>query len=88
MLMGYLIGRALYAGKKSYRFYAFTLPFVIHGLYDFSLADEFQALNDNLVFVPFIIVAIELTILIRMLVFIKKERRKERYTTVIPENKA
>ncbi len=75
MLMGYLTGKAMYRRKKSFRFLAFFLPFVIHGLYDFSLSDEFQALNDNLVFVPVIIVIVELFILFRMLFLIRKERR-------------
>ena len=83
MLMGYFTGKALYTKKRSYNALAFGLPFLIHGMYDFSLADEFQALNDNLVFVPFIIIFIELTILIRMLFLIKKERRLEKFTTAI-----
>ena len=81
MLMGYLTGKAMYREKKSLRFFAFFLPFVIHVLYDFSLSDEFQALNDNLVFVPFIIVIFELFILFRMLFLIRKERRGTVFTT-------
>ena len=83
MLMGYFIGKALRTGKKSYRLSAFGLPFLLHGLYDFSLADEFQALNDNLVFVPFILVFIELAILIRFLFLIRKERRGTEYTAAL-----
>ena len=83
MLMGYFIGKALYTGKRSYKISAFVLPFILHGLYDFSLADEFQALNDNLVFVPFIIIIIELVILIRFLFLIRKERRGTKYTKAL-----
>ena len=72
MLMGYFIGKASYTGKRSYKNTAFLLPLLLHGMYDFSLAEEFQALNDNLVFVPFIMVIIEIVILIRLLVVIKK----------------
>ena len=81
MLMGYFIGKASYTGKRSLKNTAFVLPFLLHGLYDFSLAEEFQALNDNLVFVPFIIVILELVILIRILFLIKKERHGTKYTT-------
>ena len=80
MLMGYFIGKALYTGKKSYRAAAFGLPFLIHGLYDFSLSEEFLAINDNLVFLPFIFVILELFILIRGLFLIRKERRGAKYT--------
>ena len=80
MLMGYLLGKAAWTGKKSYKIQAFLWPFLIHGMYDFSLADEFQALNDNLVFIPFICIAVELFILIRALVRIKKERTGTKFT--------
>ena len=80
MLMGYYTGKALYTGKRSFRVFAFVCPFLIHGLYDFSLAEEFQALNDNLVFVPFIMVLIEMIVLIRILLLIRKERNGTKYT--------
>ena len=80
MLMGCIIGKSLYEGKKSYRFKAIAVPLLLHGMYDFSLAGEFQAINDNLVFVPFILIFIELFILIRSLRLIKRERKGETYT--------
>ena len=80
ILMGFFMGKALYTGKKSYRITAFGLPFLLHGMYDFSLADEFQAINDNFVFIPFIMVIIELFILIRGILLIRKERRGTKYT--------
>ena len=85
MLMGYFTGKALYTGKRSYRVSAFVLPFLLHGLYDFSLAEEFQALNDNLVFVPFIIIFIELFVLIRILCLIGKERNGMKFTEALSE---
>ena len=85
MLMGYFTGKALYTGKRSCRAAAFVLPFLLHGLYDFSLAEEFQALNDNLVFVPFIIIFIELFVLIRVLRLIGKERNGMKFTEALPE---
>ena len=85
MLMGYFTGKALYTGKRSCRVSAFVLPFLLHGLYDFSLAEEFQALNDNLVFVPFIIIFIELFVLIRILRLIRKERNEMKFTKALME---
>ena len=78
--MGYFIGKASYTGKRSYKNTAFILPLLLHGMYDFSLAEEFPALNDNLVFVPFIMVIIEIVILFRILFLIKKERHGTKYT--------
>ena len=85
MLMGFFIGKALYTGRKSCRIAAFAWPFFLHGLYDFSLAEEFQALNDNLVFVPFIVIIIELAVLIRLLFLIKKERHGTKYTNPVAQ---
>ena len=83
MLMGYYNGNALHTGNKTFRFCAFGLPFLLHGLYDFSLADEFQAINDNFVFVPFLVVIIELAVLIRFLFQIRKEKRGTEYTIAL-----
>ena len=80
MLMGYFIGKALYTGKQSYRFAAYGLPFLLHGLYDFSLAEELMEINDNFVFLPFLIVIVELFLLVRFLLLIRKERHGTKYT--------
>ena len=81
MLMGYFIGKAHVSGNRSYGFLAFFLPFFLHGMYDFSLSDSFSALNDNLVFIPFILIAIDLIVLIRMLKLIGKKKNDPEFTT-------
>ncbi|MBQ6165205.1 MAG: PrsW family intramembrane metalloprotease [Clostridia bacterium] len=80
MLMGYFIGKALYEKKRSFRADALWLPMLLHGIYNFSLADELEEINDNLVVVPFIAVLVEAVIFIRILLLIKKERRGTKYT--------
>ena len=83
MLMGYFVGKRHKTGQKSHEVFGFLLLVFLHGLYDFSLCDEFTAINDNLVVVPFILVAIDLFILIRMLFLIKKERKGTEYTEAL-----
>ena len=83
MLMGYFVGKRQKTGKKSYEIFGFLLLVFLHGLYDFSLCDEFTAINDNLVVVPFILIAIDLFILIRMLILIRKERKGTEYTEAL-----
>ena len=87
MIMGFFAGKYLYTGKKSSRFLAFFAPFFLHGLYDFSLSQELLAVNDNFVFLPFLLIAVELGVLIRMLVLIRKETKKEEseYTVPLPD---
>ena len=59
--------------------FAFLLPFLLHGAYDFSLSDEFQAINDNFVFIPFILVGITLFVLFRMIRMIRNIRNDDKY---------
>lgn len=88
MLMGYYMGKYMHTGDKKDSVNALLIPMLIHGMYDFSLAEEFQALNDNLVFVPFIIVGIELFILFRMIFTVKKERNNPVYASIPNETEA
>ena len=80
LLMGYFIGKLIHTGNKFYMFIAFFLPFILHGAYDFSLADSFQAINDNFVFIPFILVFITVYVLIHYILFIRKVRNDDKYT--------
>ena len=80
ILMGYFIGKALHTGNRGYRAAAWGLPFLLHSVYDFSLADEVQAINDNFAFIPVISVIVELAILIRGILLIRKVRRGTEYT--------
>lgn len=87
MIMGFFAGQYLYTGKKSSRFLAFLVPFFLHGLYDFSLSGELLAVNDNFVFLPFLLIAVEVGVLIRMLVLIRTETQKKEseYTVPLPD---
>ncbi|MBR5755351.1 MAG: PrsW family intramembrane metalloprotease, partial [Erysipelotrichaceae bacterium] len=80
MMMGYFIGRSYRTGNRSDAWTGFLLPFFLHGLYDLSLSEEFLAINDNLIFVPFILIAIEVAVLIRLILFVRKHRDDPEYT--------
>ena len=62
---------------------ALLWPILLHGLYDFSLAEELMKINDNFVFLPFIVLGIGFVILIRILLLIKKERNGTEYTKAL-----
>ena len=47
-IMGWFYGKRLHTGKKRYGAIAILLPWLIHGLYDFSLTPELLEVNDNL----------------------------------------
>ena len=79
MMMGWYVGKSLYTGKKRYAVIGFVVPWFLHGLYDFSIAEEFLALNDNLVFVPFLVIFVSMIIGIRMIIKILKAKKDERF---------
>ena len=77
MLMGHFIAKNLKTGKRSYMAAAIILPWLLHGMYDFSLAEEFIALNDNLVFVPFIMIIITFIVGFRSILKIRRAKKND-----------
>ncbi|MBR6136288.1 MAG: PrsW family intramembrane metalloprotease [Clostridia bacterium] len=84
---GYFHGKALAENKPGLKWAGILISWLLHGLYDFSLSEEFGKLNDNLVFIPLILVIVDIILVIRLIRFAKKARNDERYTAplVFPE---
>ena len=80
-MMGWFYGKKLYTGKKRYGVLAFVLPFLLHGLYDFSLTPELLKWNDNIAFLGVALAATDLVLLALMIRFFIKARKKEHYNT-------
>ncbi len=80
MIMGYFYGKAEYTGKKIYYVLSFVLPWLMHGAYDFSLQDQAGRLNDFLLFLPLIIVIINMAVLFGTVRFMRRERNSAKYT--------
>lgn len=78
-IMGWFYGKKLYTGKKIFGIIAFLLPFMLHGIYDFSLSQELIAINDNLTAIAFTMVALDIVVLVLMFRFFIRSRRKDRY---------
>ena len=55
------------------------LPWLLHGIYDFSLVPELIEFNDNLVVIAVTMALLEVVVLILMIRFFIRSRRKERY---------
>jgi hypothetical protein len=53
---------------------------VLHGLYDFSLKEEFMAINDNLAIIPLLLVLSEIVLVIILTVFMRKASKREECT--------
>lgn len=80
-VMGWFYGKKLYTGRNIYGVIAFLLPFLLHGLYDFSLSEELIAVNDNLAAIGLSLAALDIVLLILMIRFFIRSRKTERYNT-------
>ena len=85
-LVGYYYGKGIEEGKPSLWWVGFLLAWFIHGLYDFSLSDEILALNDSLVFLPFLLIAVDIILVVVLVRFILKKRNKQSGATTLPNN--
>ena len=78
-LMGWFYGKKLYTGEKKYGVIAFGLPWLLHGLYDFSLTPELIKINDNFMFIGFCLALFDIILIVLLIRFFKKARKTERY---------
>lgn len=78
-IMGWFYGKSLYTGKKVYAVIAFVLPWLMHGIYDFSLSEQLMKINDNFAFIGVSMALLDLVALVLMFRFFIKARKKEKY---------
>lgn len=84
-IMGWFYGKHIETGKKINGIVAFGLPFLIHGLYDFSLSEELLKTNDNLAFIGLSLAVLDVVLIILMIRFFLISRKKERCTNQLIE---
>lgn len=79
-IVGYSYGKAKRTGKRSELWKGFAFSWFLHGMYDFSLSQEFLAVNDNLAIVALLLAAADLAFGIALIVFVRRHRTDEKYT--------
>ena len=84
-IVGYFYGKSVKYGKPIYKWVGFLISWLLHGLYDFSLSEEFIALNDNLVVVALLLALLDIILVIRLIVFVIKAKKSEKYTEALFE---
>lgn len=96
-MMGWFHGKSLYTGKKRFAVLSFLVPFLLHGLYDFSLSEELLALNDNFAAIGLSLAVVDVVLLVLMIRFFLRSRKKDIYNvplvnleeeTAVPESNA
>lgn len=84
-IVGYYYGKGAKYGKQGYKWVGFLISWLLHGLYDFSLSEEFIALNDNLVFVPVLLALFDIVLVIMLIAFVHKAKKQEVYSEALNE---
>lgn len=84
-LTGYFYGKGSKTGQPAMRRMGFLLVWLIHGLYDFSLSQEFIAINDNLVAVPLLLALLDILLVVFLIRFARKAKSQDPYTRPLPE---
>ena len=79
-IMGWFYGKRLHTGKKRYGAIAILLPWLVHGLYDFSLTPELLEVNDILAIIGVSLALLDIVLLILMIRFFIRAKKQERYT--------
>lgn len=75
-LMGLLYAKRMQTGKKVYGFLAVLIPWLIHGLYDFSLSPELIQVNDNFAFLGVSLALLDVVLLILIICYFVKAKKK------------
>ena len=80
---GYFCGKSAKCGKPVYKWVGFLIAWLLHGIYDCSLSEEFLAINDNLAIVAILLALLDVVLVIRLIVFVKKAKKSEIYTEAL-----
>nr|MBQ4172654.1 hypothetical protein [Ruminococcus sp.] len=56
-----------------------------HGLYDFSLSQEFIAINDNLMIVALLLAVMDIVLVFLLVGFARKAKKQPLYIEPLPE---
>lgn len=76
-LMGLFYSKRIQTGKKGYGFLAVLIPWLIHGLYDFSLSPELIEINDNFAFLGVSLAILDIVLLIFMIRYFVKTKKEK-----------
>ena len=80
LVTGYYYGKGVKTGRAWLKWFGFAASWLMHGMYDFSLSQEFLAINDNLVIVPLLLAVSEVVLAIVLAIFVKKAVKNDTYT--------
>ena len=83
-LGGYFYGKGVKNANPVTKWTGFVLAWLLHSLYDFSLSEEFVAVNDNLMAISLVLAILDIVLVIMLVKFVKKVKGQETYTEPLP----
>lgn len=86
-IMGYFYAKGVKKNNVFYKIVGFVLPWLLHGLYDFSLAKELIELNDAFMMIAFSLAVLDIVLLIILSVYFIKDYKKRKIVEAPVENK-
>lgn len=82
-IMGYFCGKAMTTGKRRWYAVGFLLPYLLHGLYDFSLSDAAELVGDWTIFTAVTLAALDVVLIVLFIRFVRRSKTKEKYLTPV-----
>lgn len=79
-IVGYFYGKSIYENKKGHAVLGILISLFLHGLYDFSLTEEIEAITDASAFIAVTLAVLDLVIIIVLIIFIIKNKDNPKYT--------
>ncbi len=84
-IVGYFYGKGIKNDNPGLKWIGFVIAWLLHGLYDFSLSEEFVAINENLVFVGVLLALLDIVLVIMLIVFVRKAKKHALSQAAVPQ---
>lgn len=79
-IVGWFYGKSLKTGKRGFTALGIVISWLLHGLYDFCLSQEFVALSDAIMVLALVLEALNLVLVIWLIIFAVRGQRNKKYT--------
>lgn len=78
-IAGYFYAMSIMENKRAYTVLGIFISFLIHGLYDFSLAEEIETVTGAAGIIAVTLAVLDLVIIIALIIFIRKNTSNAKY---------
>ena len=79
-IVGYFYGKSLKERKRGFAVFGILLAFLMHGFYDFGLADGVVDRSEAFGVITIVLAALNLVIIVALIIFLIKNKNNTKYT--------